>query len=138
MEPAVLAKTCQLHGSPAADTPRCGLQLPPLQDRHHSLLRKSCSPWGPYPHQQLTDLRFGEGHGAVQDLGDAQVTEHEAPVAQQEDVLRLDIPVQHVILVHVVDGERDLQAAAATAAAADSPWLRCCVDVQYGAPKYKE
>ncbi len=41
-------------------------------------------------------------------LGDAKVTQHKPTVAQQEDVLCLDVTMQHLAAVHVVDAKRDL------------------------------
>lgn len=74
-----------------------------------------------YPH-----LRAREGHGAVQHFGDAQVAQHQPPVAQQEDVLRLDVPVQHLVLVHVVDGQRDLHEPVQDLVLLDEGSLACC------------
>lgn len=56
-----------------------------------------------------TNLCAGKGHGAIQDLGNAQVTQHQAAVAKQEDVLQLNVAVQHLVGVHVVDAQANLR-----------------------------
>ena len=48
------------------------------------------------------NARAGKVHGALEHLGDPEVSQHQPPVAQQKDVLRLQVAVQHSFLVHVL------------------------------------
>lgn len=41
-------------------------------------------------------------------LGYPKVAEHEPPVSQQENVLRLEVPVQNQSVVHVMQAQRYL------------------------------
>ena len=54
------------------------------------------------------DARLREVHRALEHLRDAEVAEHEPPVPEQEDVLRLEVAVQHAVRVHVVHAFQDL------------------------------
>lgn len=54
------------------------------------------------------DTRLRKVHGAIQHLGNAEVAKNEAAVAEEEDVLRFQIAMQHLVGVHVMQAERQL------------------------------
>lgn len=41
-------------------------------------------------------------------LGNPQISQHQPTVSQQENILRLEVPVENPPAVHVVQAERDL------------------------------
>lgn len=57
-------------------------------------------------------LRACKRHRAIKDFRDAKIAQDQPAVAQQENVLALDVAVQHFSRVHVVDTQSNLHKSA--------------------------